>query len=279
MAISTTFLGIRIDEMEPDEAIEQVRAEWATGRKQRVYFVNAHCANIACRDERYQEALAQAELVLADGSGVLSGARLLGLPIKHNLNGTDLGPKLCARAAQEGRSVFLLGGEPGVAEQAAAQLLIRCPGLHIVGIQHGFFSAEEEAAVIAHINAARPDLLFVAMGVPRQELWITRHWEKLDVGTALAVGALFDFLAERFKRAPVWMRRLGVEWVFRLIQEPGRLWRRYLIGNLTFESRALLAALNPAKRRAGQQVVCRPVPMSRPVAPLSEPALSTNTRE
>src|SRR5579885_3621952 len=184
MAISTSFLGIRIDEMEPDEAIEQVRAEWATGRKQRVYFVNAHCANIACRDERYQEALAQAELVLADGSGVLSGARLLGLPIRHNLNGTDLGPKLCERAAQEGRSVFLLGGEPGVAEQAAAHLLIRCPGLRLVGIQHGFFSAEEEAAVIAQINAARPDLLFVAMGVPRQELWLTRHWEKLDVGTA-----------------------------------------------------------------------------------------------
>lgn len=277
MVISTSFLGIRLDEMDTQEAIEQVRAEWATGRKQRVYFVNAHCANIACRDERYQQALAQGELVLADGSGVLSGARLLGLPIRHNLNGTDLGPKLCERAAQEGRSVFLLGGVPGVAEQAAAQLVIRYPGLQIVGIQHGFFPAEEEAAVIAHINAARPDLLFVALGVPRQELWITRHWAELDVGTALAVGALFDFLAERFKRAPLWVRRLGLEWTVRLIQEPGRLWKRYLIGNLKFESRVLLTALNPAKRRAGQQSVCRPTPMSRPVVPLSEPALTANT--
>ena len=279
MAISTSFLGIRIDEMDPEEAIEQVRAEWTTGRKQRVYFVNAHCANIACRDERYRGALAQGEWTLADGSGVLSGARLLGLPIRHNLNGTDLGPKLCARAAQEGRTVFLLGGKPGVAELAATQLLIRCPGLQIVGIQHGFFSAEEEAAVIAQINTARPDLLFVALGVPRQELWITRHWAELDVGTALAVGALFDFLAERFKRAPVWMRQVGLEWIFRLMQEPGRLWKRYLLGNLAFEGRVLLTALNPAKRRAGQQVVQRPVPMSRAAAALSEPALAGNTSE
>lgn len=274
MAISTSFLGIRIDEMDTQEAIEQVRAEWTTGRKQRVYFVNAHCVNGACRDERYRQALAQGELVLADGSGVLSGARLLGLPIRHNLNGTDLGPKLCEQAAQEGRSVFLLGGEPGVAEQAAAQLVMCYPGLQIVGIQHGFFSAEEEVGVIAQINAARPDLLFVAMGVPRQELWITQHWAELDVGTALAVGALFDFLAERFKRAPAWIRRLGLEWIVRLIQEPGRLWKRYLIGNLMFERRVLLTALNPAKRRAGQQVVRRPVPVSRPVAPVSEPALT-----
>lgn len=274
MAISTSLLGIRIDGMDTQEAIEQVRAEWATGRKQRVYFVNAHCANIARRDERYQAALAQGELVLADGSGVLSGARLLGLPIRHNLNGTDLGPKLCEQAAQDGRSVFLLGGKPGVAEQAAARLVTRCPGLHIVGIQHGFFSAEEEAAVIAQINRARPDLLFVALGVPRQELWITRHWAELDVGTALAVGALFDFLAERFKRAPVWVRRLGLEWIVRLIQEPGRLWRRYLIGNLVFEGRVLLTALNPTKRRAGQRVVHRPMPMSRPAALVSESALT-----
>lgn len=274
MTISTSFLGIRIDEMESQEAIDTISAAWATGHKQRVSFVNAHCVNIASRDAQYRQALAESELVLADGSGVLTGARLLGAPLKHNLNGTDLGPRLCARAAREGRSVFLLGGQPGVAEQAAARLVSLSPGLRIAGIHPGFFKPEDEAAILAQINAARPDMLLVALGVPRQELWIAQHWEQLDVGAALAVGALFDFLAERFKRAPAWMRRLGIEWTFRLIQEPGRLWKRYLIGNLTFECRVLLAAMNPASRRAARQSINRPAPIARPVVPAQEPALS-----
>jgi N-acetylglucosaminyldiphosphoundecaprenol N-acetyl-beta-D-mannosaminyltransferase len=274
MAISTSFLGIRIDEMDAQEAIDAISAQWAMGRKQRVFFVNAHCVNVASRDTQYRRVLAESELVLADGSGVLSGARLLGVPLTHNLNGTDLGPRLCARAAQEGRSVFLLGALPGVAEQAAARLTSLAPGLRIAGIHPGYFKPEDEEEILAQINAARPDILLVALGVPRQELWIAQHWEQLDVGTALAVGALFDFLAQRFKRAPAWMRRLGIEWTFRLIQEPGRLWKRYLLGNLAFECRVLLAAINPAHRRAARQTISRPAPSIRAASTVQEPALS-----
>ncbi len=278
MAVSASFLGIRIDEMHPQEALERISAGLGSGQKQRVYFVNAHCVNMAFRHREYWEALAQGELVLADGSGVLLGSRLLGLPIRHNLNGTDLVPRLCAQAAQRRLTVFLLGAEPGVADLAAARLMNAYPGLRVVGVQHGFFGPEEEAGVIVRINAARPDILLVAMGVPRQEVWITRHWERLDVGAAFAVGALFDFIAERFKRAPGWMRRLGIEWVFRLIQEPGRLWQRYLLGNLVFLARVACAALNPRARHAAQQALTRPLPAVRPgpVAEKPEPDLAAS---
>jgi N-acetylglucosaminyldiphosphoundecaprenol N-acetyl-beta-D-mannosaminyltransferase len=266
MAISTAFLGIRIDEMAPQEALGAICAQIEAGQKQRIFFVNAHCVNIAFQDASYLRVLKQSEWVLADGSGVLWGAKLLGLPIRHNLNGTDLVPQLCGEAAARGLTVFLLGGLPGVAEQAAARLQHTCPSLRIVGIRHGFFRPEEEPALLAEINAAHPDLLIVAMGVPRQERWITEHWEALDVGAALAVGALFDFLAQRFKRAPRWMRKLGIEWTFRFIQEPRRLAKRYVVGNGVFLGRVLLAALSQNKRRALQQPLLRPAPGARAMA-------------
>jgi N-acetylglucosaminyldiphosphoundecaprenol N-acetyl-beta-D-mannosaminyltransferase len=276
MAISTAFLGIRIDEMAPQEALGAICAQIEAGQKQRIFFVNAHCVNIAFQDARYLRVLKQSEWVLADGSGVLWGAKLLGLPIRHNLNGTDLVPQLCAEAAARGLTVFLLGGLPGIAEQAAARLQRASPSLRIVGVRHGFFQPEEEPALLAEINAARPDVLIVAMGVPRQERWVTEHWETLDVGAALAVGALFDFLAQRFKRAPRWMRKLGIEWTFRFIQEPRRLAKRYVVGNGVFLGRVLLAALSQNKRRALQQPLPRPAPLARLAAPMQEPLLVTS---
>ncbi len=276
MSISTAFLGIRIDEMTPQEAIGAICAQIEAGQKQRVFFVNAHCVNTAFQDATYRQVLGQSEWVLADGSGVLWGAKLLGLPIRHNLNGTDLVPQLCGVAAERGLSVFLLGGLPGVAEQAAARLQCLYPALRVVGIRHGFFQPAEEPALLAEINAARPDLLIVAMGVPRQERWIAEHWAALDVGAALAVGALFDFLAQRFKRAPRWMRKLGIEWVFRFLQEPRRLAKRYFVGNVVFLGRVLVAALSLTKRHAMQQPQPRPVPAARLAASAPEPLLATS---
>jgi N-acetylglucosaminyldiphosphoundecaprenol N-acetyl-beta-D-mannosaminyltransferase len=276
VSISTAFLGIRLDEMMPQEAIGTICTQLEAGYRQRVFFVNAHCVNTAFQDAAYLRALKQSEWVLADGSGVLWGAKLLGLPIRHNLNGTDLVPQLCAEAAQRRLTVFLLGGLPGVAEQAAARLEVLAPTVRIVGIRHGFFEPAEEPALLDQINAARPDLLLVALGVPRQECWIAEHWEALDVGAALAVGALFDFLARRFKRAPRWMRRLGLEWVFRFLQEPRRLAKRYVLGNGVFLGRVLLAALSPAKRRAMQQPLSRPMPAARCASLAQEPLLTTS---
>lgn len=241
MSVRASLLGLSVDEMSQTEAVETISGIWRRGAKSRVFFVNAHCVNSAFAHPEYTQSLGQAEFVLPDGSGVLLASKILRLPIRHNLNGTDLTPLICQVAADEGRSVFLLGARPGVADQAAKCLVERFPGLRIAGVQHGYFAMEESAEIVARINAAQPDILLVALGVPMQEVWITEHFAELNAGVCLAVGALFDFLSNNVPRAPKLFRRLGVEWLFRLMREPRRLWRRYLIGNVTFLSRVFAA--------------------------------------
>ena len=239
MAASVRLLGTRVDAYAPEEAIGELLERARRKKRTRVMFVNAHCLNVARRDVAYESALHEAELVLADGSGVLLAARLLGLAVHHNLNGTDLVPKVLEAASQEGLSVYFLGGARGVAESAARQASQRWPALTIAGCSHGYLEAREEAVLLEQLAGLRPDILLVAMGVPRQEVWIQRNWDALPAAVTLAVGALFDFMAGRFPRAPLWMRRLGIEWAYRLSLEPQRLWRRYLIGNGLFLARVL----------------------------------------
>lgn len=234
MALSVDFLGTRIDCFTSPAAVDELASRIRLHQRTRVYFVNANCINVARGDERYRECLQRAELVLADGSGVLLACRLLGIPIRHNLNGTDLVPLLLGRAASEERSVFIVGGRPGVATVAAARLANRMPGLRIVGHASGYMSPAEEEELIDRIAELKPDILLVGRGVPAQELWLDHHWDRLKVGLGLAVGALIDFVAGVFPRAPRWMRATGIEWCWRLAHEPRRLARRYLIGNAVF---------------------------------------------
>jgi N-acetylglucosaminyldiphosphoundecaprenol N-acetyl-beta-D-mannosaminyltransferase len=234
MTLTVDFLGTRIDCFTPEAAVEELASRIREHQKTRVYFVNANCLNIARGDETYRDCLKRGELVLPDGSGVLLACRLLGIPIRHNLNGTDLVPKLLARAAVERRTVFLLGGRPGVAAAAAIRLAERMPDLRVVGHANGYLRPDQEQMLIRQISELEPDILLVGKGVPVQELWLDRNWEQLNVGVGLAVGALLDFVAGIFPRAPRWMRASGIEWCWRLAHEPRRLGRRYLIGNATF---------------------------------------------
>ena len=271
MSVRASLLGLSVDEMSAAEAVDTIRGIWRRGAKSRVFFVNAHCFNIAATSEEYRESLCEAEFVLPDGSGVLLASKLLHLPIRHNLNGTDLTPMLCRAAAQDGRSVFLLGARPGVAEKAAATLKKRFPKLSIAGVQHGYFKPEESAQVIAEINAAQPDMLLVALGVPTQELWITEHFAELEVPVSLAVGALFDFLSNSVPRAPRLLRKLGIEWLYRLYREPRRLWKRYLLGNATYLSRVFAARLGRVPAPARSAARTRAIPASGML--LAEPRL------
>lgn len=234
MALSVDFLGTRLDCFTPANAVDELASRISRRERSRVYFVNAHCVNVARGDKNYRESLSRAELVLPDGSGVLLACRLLGIPVRHNLNGTDLVPSLLERAAAEHRTVFLVGGRPGVAARAARRLAERMADLRIVGHANGYLNAEEEEDLIRHIAELKPDILLVGRGVPLQELWLDRHWDRLHVGLGLAVGGLIDFVAEVHPRAPRWMRSTGIEWSFRLAQEPRRLARRYLVGNVVF---------------------------------------------
>lgn len=250
MVEQVTFLNTRFDRMSSEEAVELLLSRLLKQQGGCVYFANAHTMVMASKNPALTEVLEHSDLLLADGSGVRLGSALLGTPLVHNLNGTDLVPALCKAGATKGLSVYLLGSKPGVAEEAAAKLTKAYPGLVIAGTQHGYFSQQKTEQVLESIRAARPHLLLVAMGVPLQEIWINQYASQLPGITCMGVGGLFDFVAERVVRAPYLFRAVGIEWLWRLAMEPTRLWRRYIIGNFVFL--ALVATHAIALRQSAQ---------------------------
>ncbi|WP_253762975.1 WecB/TagA/CpsF family glycosyltransferase [Ruegeria sp. HKCCD4884] len=216
----------------------QVISKLLDGTHRTVFFLNAHCANIRARNHTYRAALARADMILPDGIGVEVAAKLQGVQLAENLNGTDFVPKLLKRAARLGQSVYLLGGRPGTAQAAAARLQHMIPDLAVAGTRDGFEEAVRVDEAIDDINQSGADILLVAMGVPLQELWITRNRHRLDPRIVLGVGALFDFLAGNVRRAPRIVRHARMEWAWRLAMEPRRMARRYLMGNFEFLGRA-----------------------------------------
>lgn len=200
----------------------------------RVAFLNAHCVNVAARNVDYRRALHGADMLLPDGVGLELAAKLHGSHFAANLNGTDLGPELGRAIAARGLSLFLLGAAPGVAERAAERLRELAPGLQIVGTCDGFDGLRDPQAAIAAINASGADMVWMATGVPHQDLWLAAHANALNARYLLGVGALLDFLSGRISRAPIWMRRVRLEWLWRLGLEPRRLLGRYTLGNLIF---------------------------------------------
>ncbi len=240
-ADGASILGLRVHNITKDEALDRIETLLSEERGHTVFFVNAHCVNLAWGDDRYREVVNGADLVLPDGTGMRIAGRLLGHPLRDNVNGTDLFPLLCERLQRLQAPVYLLGALPGLAEKVADWIRRTFPRLPVAGTHHGYFTPEEEPEVVTSIAASGAQVLFVAMGVPLQERWIARNLSATGVRVALGVGGLFDFYSGRIPRAPLWMRRAGIEWVFRLLQEPRRLWRRYLIGNLVFLARVLKA--------------------------------------
>ncbi|HEX5228996.1 MAG TPA: WecB/TagA/CpsF family glycosyltransferase [Bryobacteraceae bacterium] len=228
------ILGVHIRNLLMNDAVDEIARCLAMSSPVQVCFVNASCLNSAYREPRYFDVLERAFLVLADGIGLKLAGRLLHRPIRQNVNGTDLFPHLCDTLARSGRRMFLLGGRPGVAEAVAAWIREHAPGLAVCGLHHGYFEPREENAVIAEIAVSQADVLLVAFGSPRQDRWISDHLPRLNVRVAMGVGGLFDFYSGLMPRAPSWVRELGLEWGYRFLQEPQRMWRRYLIGNFLF---------------------------------------------
>lgn len=207
-------------------------------------FINAHCLNLASHDAEYRDVLKRADAVWPDGSGVKMAGDMLGIEVPENVNGTDMFPLMCGKPY----TVYMLGAAPGVAQTAMEKASVQFPIARFVGADHGYFrDALAEAEAIARINEANPDILLVALGVPRQEKWIAQHRAELRCGVAVAVGGLLDFVSGRIPRAPLWMRRCGIEWMYRLYQEPVRLFKRYVIGNPLFVFRVWCE-----KRRRGK---------------------------
>ncbi len=199
---------------------------------------NAYLVTLARKDRGFAEALNRADLCLPDGMSVVWGARFLGARIPERVPGGEFMERVCALCAEHGLSVYFLGGLPGAAEGAARVLKQRYPGLEVAGIDCPPVGFEQDQAaneaVRARIVAVRPDFLCVALGAPKQEIWMLDECPTLPIGAALSVGAAFDTQAGMRKRAPAWTHNIGAEWLYRLAMEPRRLWKRYLLGNAEF---------------------------------------------
>jgi exopolysaccharide biosynthesis WecB/TagA/CpsF family protein len=232
-------LGVPVAALTVLEANSEVSRLLAEPGPQTLVYVNAHSVNLARSHDRYRACLADADLVLNDGSGLALAARVGGRRFPANLNGTDFTPEVLRLAARRGLGVYLLGGRDGVAARAADRLGELVPGLRVVGHHHGYFADHEGRDVAEQIKQSGADLVLVAMGNPRQELWLAEHLTATGAALGVAVGAFLDFAAERVQRAPQWMRNAGIEWLYRLSREPGRLFARYVVGNPLFVARVL----------------------------------------
>ncbi|WP_255447280.1 WecB/TagA/CpsF family glycosyltransferase [Schumannella soli] len=216
--------------------------------------VNANVCNLAWRDGSFRRRLDDAELCYADGQSVVGAARLLGHPVPARLATTDIVHPVAARAAANGVRVFLFGGRPGVADRAAERLRRENPGL--VTAQHdGYLGADDLPRLLARIDDFAPGILLVGLGDPAQQHWIAEHRDRLAVPAVLSCGGLFDWLAGEHRRAPAWMIRAGLEWLWRLVIEPRRLARRYLIGNPAFVLRLGRQLLRAGRRGRGEPAV------------------------
>ena len=229
------LMDIEFDNLGMNDVIEMFARDIAAGRRKKVYYVNADCFNKAVRDKEYLDLLRKGDYILPDGIGVLLACKMMNIGLRENLNGTDMLPFICEMAVKNGYSMYLFGARPGVAALMREKLLEIYPVLRIAGERNGYFtegSTEEE--MIDEINKLKPDILLVALGVPAQEKWIAKHYDELPCRLMIGVGGLFDFYSGKIKRAPLWMREIGLEWVFRLIMDPKAKLKRYTFGNSSF---------------------------------------------
>ena len=245
------ILGVPIAMLSAGDALDLVERLHDDPSPQLVAYANAHTLNLATGDPRYSAVLGRAGIVLNDGSGVGLAARLTGRRFPENLNGSDFNPRIVELAARKGWPLYLLGSDKGVAEEAGEKLTARFPGLRVAGTHHGYFERSRNREVAAAIEKSGASIVMVAMGNPLQEMWLDEMLPATGARLGVGVGAFFDFTVGRVRRAPAWMNRAGIEWVYRLGQEPARMWRRYVVGNPVFLARVIRARTNRKKHVRG----------------------------
>jgi exopolysaccharide biosynthesis WecB/TagA/CpsF family protein len=227
------LFGLTLDSVRLEGAVEAVGELLSKGGKHFVTTPNVDQVVLVNQDEECLSVYRKASLAFADGMPMVWASHWLGRPLKERVAGSDLIFPLCEYAAREGHSVYFFGGREGIAQQAAVRLTRLYPSLKVAGCYAPPFSSEfdpeENRKIIAEINQVKPDLLFLALGAPKQEKWIVRYLDELEIKVAGCVGAAVDFAAGVATMAPQWMQRTGWEWLWRLLKEPRRLWRRYLL--------------------------------------------------
>lgn len=230
--------GVRIDNVTMAQAVSRI--ENLIQKKDPAFVVTPNVDHVVRFQSSagFKQIYARAALVLPDGMPLIWAGAFLGRTFKERVSGADLVPALCPMAVQKGYKLFFLGGRTGAAESAAKKLEQKFPGIQIVGVYSPPFGFEhdlnENAAIVESIKKAAPDILLVGLGSPKQENWIKDHLEEMRVPVSIGVGVTFEFIAGMVKRAPLFMQRSGFEWLWRLCQEPARLWKRYLIADPYF---------------------------------------------
>lgn len=230
-----SVLGVPVDAVDMPQAVRAVEHMLRGNRAQAVIAVNPEKVIKAQADDALLRRLHSAGLLIPDGIGVVAAARLLGLARMRRVPGSELMPELCALAARRGVPVFLYGASPEVNAKAGAVLRARYPGLRIAGSQHGYVEDAQQQAVVEQINASGAEILFVALGSPKQEMWMERYLPQLRVKVCQGVGGTFDVLAGRVRRAPWLWRRLHLEWLYRLLSQPKRLLRQTALPQFAFQ--------------------------------------------
>ena len=217
---SITLHGMRIDRVSMEGALEYVASFIASGKPHHIVTADASMVMTYYEDKEFAALVEQAALITPDGAGILWACQRLGTPIPAKVSGVDLSAKLVELSGQKGWRVFFFGGAPGVAEAAAQKMRARFPQACICGVRDGYYKADEENAVAEQIALTRPDIVLVAMGIPRQEKFIARQKERVGAKVYIGVGGTLDVFSGTVKRAPVWMQRAGLEWLYRIASNP-----------------------------------------------------------
>jgi N-acetylglucosaminyldiphosphoundecaprenol N-acetyl-beta-D-mannosaminyltransferase len=237
-----SVLGVAITDLSMGDAIGLLTSliERRDGRSRSIFYVNTHTLNTACDDPDFRAVLNRANYVFGDGTGVRWATRILhAAPLKDNVNGTDLTPRLFASTAWRGYRYYLLGNKPERIARAARYTQQHFSGWSLAGFHHGYVTKADDAAICEQINAAAPHMLLVGMGNPLQERWIDRNLERLQVPVCMAIGGLFDYWSGDLERAAPWVRAIGYEWLHLVVHQPHKA-RRYFIGNPKFLARVFV---------------------------------------
>jgi N-acetylglucosaminyldiphosphoundecaprenol N-acetyl-beta-D-mannosaminyltransferase len=230
----SSYLNVRVDKISLDDTLEHCEQFIRTRVPHQLVVVNVAKLVKAKSDDELRKIINEADLVGADGVPLVWISKLFGDPLPGRVNGTDLMEKLVERAAAKGHSIYFLGAKPEVVEEVVRIYRRKYPSLKVAGYRDGYFSPDEEADVVEDIRRSCADIIFLAFSSPKKEIFVRKYLYRMNVSVVHGVGGSFDVVAGVTKRAPVWMQTSGLEWFYRLGQEPGRMWKRYLLTNATF---------------------------------------------
>lgn len=223
-----------VDALSFDETIQEVERIIAEGKPAQHVVINASKMNLMQQDEKLTEIVNSCPLINADGASIIWAAKKLGIPIKERVTGIDLFTKLIEISNEKGYRIFLFGAKEEVVTKVKAIFEEKYPKIQISGYRNGYFTENDESDIVKQIADSNADIMFVAFSSPKKEYWINKYLNQLNIPFVMGVGGSFDVVAGVTDRAPEWMQKRGLEWFYRFIQEPRRMWRRYIIGNAKF---------------------------------------------